>query len=68
MQVFEHLSMLETREEPTRIDDRSLNISQLFAVKMVDDYYEDIVHLLTMVNAPKGFSISQKKLLVIKAT
>ena len=37
-----HLSQIETSEEPTNIEDRFLD-AQLFRVDMVDDYYEHIV-------------------------
>ena len=52
-----HLSRLESGEEPTSLDD-SIPDVELFAVKMIDDHYKDIVHLLTTVYAPKEFNTS----------
>ena len=43
---LDHLSRLESGEEPTSIDD-SLPNAKSFAVKMIDDHYKDIVHILT---------------------
>ena len=39
---LDHLSRIETGEEPTNIEDRLPDV-QLFRVGMVDDYYEKIV-------------------------
>ena len=50
----DHLSRLENEGEPTNLDD-NIHDAQLFVVKMVDGYYEDIVHLLTIGRAPTRF-------------
>ena len=44
---LDHISRLENEEETTNLDDTILD-TQLFVVKFVDDYYEDIVHFLTI--------------------
>ena len=57
--ILDHLSRLESGEELGNLDD-NLPKAQLFAVKMFDDHYRDIVHLLTTRYAPEGFSTTQK--------
>ena len=42
---LDHLWKLETGEEPVSLND-CLPDTQLFVVKMIDDYYKDIVHLM----------------------
>ena len=61
-----HLSRIESGEEPGNLDD-SLPDAQMFVIKMFDDHYRDIIHLLTKGYAPEGFSIAQKKQLVVKS-
>ena len=48
---LDHLSRLENGEEPTSLDDNIPN-AQLFTVKMVDGYYEYIMHFLTIGREP----------------
>jgi hypothetical protein len=42
--------------------------AQLFAVKMVDDYFADIVQFLSTGMAPSDMTVAQKKQLVVKST
>jgi hypothetical protein len=48
--------------------DDNLPYAQLFAVKMVDDYFSDIVKFLSTQMAPSEMKVAQKKQLVVKAT
>ena len=48
-----HLSRLESGEEPTSLDE-GLPDAQLFAIQMVDDYFQDIVQYLSI-----GFTPSE---------
>ena len=61
-----HLSQLETREEPTNLDD-NLTDAQLVSIKIVDEYYKDIIHFFTTGRALDGYNIVQKKKLVVKS-
>jgi hypothetical protein len=56
-----------SREDTWNLDDILLD-AKLFAVKMVDDYFRDIVQFLSIGMAPSNMTISQKKSLVVKAT
>ena len=62
----DHLSWIETGEEPTNIED-GLPQVQLFKVSMVDDQYEKIIQFLSTGKAPDDFTTSQKKQLVVCA-
>ena len=53
----DHLSRIETSEEPTNIEDGLLD-AQLFKVDMVDDYYDQIVQFLAMGTTPKDLTTS----------
>ena len=61
-----HLSQIETGEEPTNIEE-GLSYLQLFRVGIADDYYDKIIQFLTTGVTPEEFSTSQKKQLVVKA-
>ena len=50
---IDHLSRLESGDETTSLDD-NLPDAQLFSIKMIDDHYQYIVHLLTIGYAPEG--------------
>ena len=63
----DHLSQIETGEEPTNIEDGFPDV-QLFRFDMVDDYYEQIIQFLVMGVAPEEITTSQNKHLVVKAT
>jgi hypothetical protein len=63
----DHLSHILSGED-TRNLDVILSNAQLFAVKMVNDYFADIVQLLSIGMALLDMTIAQKKHLVVKAT
>ena len=60
-----HLSRIETEEEPTNIDDGFLD-AQLFRVEIVDDHFSPIIQFLATRDALEDMSTSQKKQLVVK--
>ena len=62
----DHLLHIETGEEPTNLEEGFLDV-QLFAVRVTDGHFEDIIHFLTTGTAPKGYTIQQKKELVVHA-
>lgn len=62
----DHLSRLESGEEPTSMED-NLPDAQLFSVHIVDDYFKDIIEFLNMGTAPVEYTKKQKKQLVVKA-
>ena len=64
---LDHLSRIETREEPTNLEE-GLPDTQLFTVRIADGHFEDIIHFLTIGTAPEGYTIHQKKDLVVHAT
>ena len=49
----------------TNLEDALLD-AKLFAVKMVNDYYEDIIHFLTTGKAQDDYNTIQNKQLVVK--
>ena len=61
----DHLSHIQTREEPTNIDDGFPDV-QLFHVDITDDHYALIIQILATDVALENLSTSQKKQLVIK--
>ena len=64
----DHLSRIESDEEPTSLEDNLTN-TQLFAVTMINDQnkeFNTIIHLLSIGYAPKGFTNAQKKHMVIR--
>ena len=62
----DHLSRLESGEEPTDLED-SLPDAQLFSIQIIDDYFVDIIEFLTAGSAPAEYSEKQRKQLVVKA-
>jgi len=42
--------------------------AQLFAVCVVDGHFEDIIHFLTIGTTLEGYSVKQKKELVVRTT
>lgn len=62
-----HLSCIETGKEPTNLEEGLIDV-QLFAVRIIDDHFVDIIHFLTMGMAPEGYTIQKKKELVVHAT
>ena len=66
---LDHLSRIESGEEPTIMED-NLPDTQLFAIHMMDDQNHDfntIIQFLSTRYAPEGMSTNQKKHLVVKA-
>eukprot|EP00253_Pinus_taeda_P031345 PITA_31345 len=63
---LDHLSRIETGEEPTNLEE-GLPDAQLFAVRVTDRHFEDIIHFLTTGIASKKYSIQQRKELVVRA-
>lgn len=47
----DHLSRIESSEEPTSLEDELLD-AQLYAVHVTDGHFEDIIHFLTTGTAP----------------
>ena len=62
----DHLSRLESGEEPISLDE-GLPDAQLFSIQMVDDYFQDIVQYLSTGFAPSEMTTQQKKQLVVRA-
>ena len=63
----DHLSRLESGEEPTSLED-NLPHAQLFSVHIADDYFTYIIEFLTIGTACARYSTKQNKQLVVKAT
>ena len=64
-----HLSRIESGEEPTILEDNFPN-AQLFAITMMEDQNKEfnaIIHFLSIGYAPPGFPVNQKNHLVIRA-
>jgi hypothetical protein len=61
----DHLSRIISGEYARNID-YSLLYAHLFVVQMVEDYFTNIVQLLSMGMAPSDMEVSQKKQLVVK--
>ena len=59
-----HLSRIETGEEPTSLKE-GLPDAQRFAMRVADGHFEDIIHFLTTRTTPEGYSVQQKKELVV---
>jgi hypothetical protein len=63
----DHLSCILSGEDAGNLDDNFPD-AQLFAVRMVDDYFSDIIQFLSTCMAPSEMTVAQKKQLVVKAT
>ena len=50
-----HLSKLESGEEPTDLEDCLLD-AQLFSIQIVDDQFQDIIHFFTIRAAPESYT------------
>ena len=55
-----HLSRIESGEEPTSLED-NLPDAQLFAITMFDDQYKDIIQFMSTGYAPTEFTMMIKK-------
>ena len=62
----DHLSRLESGEEPTSLDE-SLPDAQLFAIQMIDEYFQYIVQYLSTGFPPAVMTTQRKKQLVVRA-
>ena len=60
-----HLSRIETGEEPTNLED-NLPDAQLFSIQITDDYFRDIIEFLMTGTAPEEFTTQQKKQPIVK--
>ena len=63
----DHLSRLESGEEPTDLED-SLPNAQLFSIHITYEYFANIIEFLIIGNAPAEYNEKQRKQLVVKAT
>jgi len=63
----DHLSHIKTREEPTNLKE-GLPDAQLFVVHVADGHFEYITHFLMTGTAPTGYTVQQKKELVVHTT
>ena len=61
-----HLSRLESGEEPTSLED-NLPDAQLFSIHITDDYSIDMIEFLTIGTVLVEYSTNPKKQLVVKA-
>eukprot|EP00253_Pinus_taeda_P027353 PITA_27353 len=57
---------IETGEEPTSLED-NLPDAQLFAIKVADDHFADIIQFLSTGMVPVEYTTKQKKELVVRA-
>jgi len=64
---LDHLSQIENGEEPTNIKEGLPDV-KLFVVKVVDENFADIIRFLSTNVAPKGYTMYQRKELVVRAT
>lgn len=62
---LDHLSRLETGEEPISLEDNLPDV-QLFLVQIVDDYFKHIIEFLTIGTTPVKYSVKQKKQFVVR--
>ena len=52
----DHLSGIETKEEPTNLEE-GLDDAQLFTINVVDAHFADTIHFLTMGTTPANYSV-----------
>ena len=57
---LDHLSRIETCEEPTNIEDDLPDV-QLFRINMVDEYYDQIIQFFPTGTTTKDLTTSEKK-------
>lgn len=57
---LDHLSLIENGEEPMNMEE-GLPDAQLYAVRVADGHFEDIIHFLTTGTVPQGYSFPQNK-------
>lgn len=51
----DQMSHIEMGEEPTNLEERLLDV-QLFAMRITDGNFEDIIHFLTIGTALEGYT------------
>lgn len=56
----DHLSRLESSEEPTCLEDNLID-AQLFIVHIADEYFKDIIEFLTISTMLTEYSVKQNK-------
>ena len=62
-----HLSQIQSGEEPNNLE-KGLPDAQLYAIKVFDAHFAEIIQDLTTGMAPAEYSVQQKKELVTRAT
>jgi hypothetical protein len=62
---LDHLSRITNGEKPSNLEDKFPN-AQLFSVKIVDEYFVDIIEFSSIIFAPREFTTAQKKNLVVR--
>jgi hypothetical protein len=62
----DHLSRITNGDEPRNLEDNFPD-AQLFSIKIVDEYFADIIEFLSTIFSPKKFNTAQKKKLVVRA-
>ena len=60
-----HLSRIESGEEPTSLEDNLPDVHR-FVITILDDQYKDIIYFLSTGFLPTGFTTTQKKQLVTR--
>ena len=63
---LDHLSRIDTREEPTRVED-NLPDAHIFRIESVPIELEEIAQFLEDGQAPEGMSMNKKQILAMKA-
>ena len=61
----DHLSRIETGEQPTSIEDK-LPDSQLFSIKFIEDYFTNIIQFLSIGMVSMEYTTKKKKELVVR--
>jgi hypothetical protein len=61
-----HLSRITNGEDPNNLEDNFPD-AQLFSVQIDDEYFADIIEFLSTGFAPREFTTTQKKHLVVRA-
>ena len=62
-----HLSRIDTREEPIGVEDDLPN-AHLFRIEVVPTKFEEIAQFLENGQAPEGMNTKKKKILAMKTT
>jgi hypothetical protein len=63
---LDHLSGITNGEEPSNSEDK-FPYEQLFSLQIADEYFADIIEFLSRGFAPREFTTTQKKILVVRA-